>query len=105
LPVAPGKSRVCFAHPACPLVGDGPDESGGKKYKDDKTLIPQFFGAGFCFLPPPDQLILKEETVKVTISLNKSSVDLFKKVAKENKTQYQKMIRKLIDFYASQFHP
>lgn len=48
------------------------------------------------FLPPPDQLILKEETVKLTISLNKSSVDLFKKVAKENKTQYQKMIRKLI---------
>ena len=26
------------------------------------------------FLPPPDQLVLKEENIKVTISLNKSSV-------------------------------
>ena len=29
------------------------------------------------FLPPPDQLVLKEENVKVTIALKKSSVDFF----------------------------
>ena len=36
------------------------------------------------------------------ISLNKSSIDFFKKKAKEQRTSYQKMIRRLIDWYASQ---
>jgi len=30
------------------------------------------------FLPPPDKLVLKEENVKVTISLKKSSVEFFR---------------------------
>ncbi len=55
------------------------------------------------FLPPPEDLVFKEENVKVTISLSKSSVDFFKRAAKKNKTQYQKMIRRLLDFYADQF--
>jgi predicted DNA binding CopG/RHH family protein len=54
------------------------------------------------FLPRPEQLVLKEENVKITISLNKSSVAFFKKKAKEHHTSYQKMIRRLIDWYASQ---
>jgi hypothetical protein len=33
------------------------------------------------FLPSPDQLILKEENVKITISLKKSSVEFFRKEA------------------------
>ena len=55
------------------------------------------------FLPSPDQLVLREESVKVTISLSKSSVDYFKRVASENRTQYQKLIRKVLDLYASHF--
>ena len=54
------------------------------------------------FLPKPEELALKEENVKITISLNKSSIDFFKKKAKEQRTSYQKMIRRLIDWYASQ---
>ena len=54
------------------------------------------------FLPKPEELALKEENVKITISLNKSSVEFFKKKAKEHHTSYQKMIRRLIDWYASQ---
>jgi len=54
------------------------------------------------FLPRPEQLVLKEENVKITISLNKSSIEFFKKKAKEQHTSYQKMIRRLIDWYASQ---
>lgn len=42
------------------------------------------------FLPPPEQLALKEDRVKITIALSKSSVEFFKMVAKDNKTQYQK---------------
>ena len=53
------------------------------------------------FLPSPEELALKEETVKVTISLSKTSVDFFKKEAKKHNTQYQKMIRRLLDDYSS----
>jgi predicted DNA binding CopG/RHH family protein len=55
------------------------------------------------FLPPPDQLVLKEENVKVTIALRKSSVEFFKKEAQRHRTSYQKMIRRVIDWYASQY--
>ncbi|MBF0543222.1 MAG: BrnA antitoxin family protein [Candidatus Riflebacteria bacterium] len=52
------------------------------------------------FLPSPEELALKEETVKITISLSKASVEFFKKRAKKYNTQYQKMIRRLLDEYA-----
>ena len=35
------------------------------------------------FLPSPEELALKDETVKVTIALSKTSVDFFKKEAKK----------------------
>ncbi len=53
------------------------------------------------FLPSPEELALKDETVKVTIALSKISVDFFKKEAKKHNTQYQKMIRRLLDEYAT----
>ena len=55
------------------------------------------------FLPPPNQLILKEETVKVTLALTKDSVDFFKKVAKEQHTHYQTMIRVLLEQYTEHY--
>lgn len=55
------------------------------------------------FLPPPDQLVLKEDNVKVTISLKKSSITFFKEQAKKHKTSYQKMIREVVDWYASHY--
>jgi len=54
------------------------------------------------FLPSPEELALKDETVKVTIALSKTSVDFFKNEAKKYNTQYQKMIRRLLDEYATQ---
>jgi len=53
------------------------------------------------FLPSPAELALKDETVKVTIVLSKASVDFFKKEAQKHNTQYQKMIRRLLDEYAA----
>jgi len=53
------------------------------------------------FLPSPSELAFNEEQVKVTIGLSKSSVDFFKKQAKKHRTQYQKMIRRLIDIYVA----
>lgn len=54
-------------------------------------------------LPPPDKLILKEENVKVTIALKKDSIDFFKREAKKHHTSYQKMIRQVIDWYATHY--
>jgi len=51
------------------------------------------------FLPSPEQLAFREETVKVTISLSKKSIDFFKSEAGKHHTQYQRMIRQLIDAY------
>lgn len=53
------------------------------------------------FLPQPKDLVFKEENVKVTITLSKSSVDFFKREAKKHNTHYQKMIRRLLDLYAT----
>lgn len=53
------------------------------------------------FLPSPEELAFREENVKVTIALSKTSVNFFKKEAQKHHTQYQKMIRRLVDFYVT----
>lgn len=53
------------------------------------------------FPPPPGQLAFKEESVKVTIGLSKSSVDFFKQEARKHHTHYQTMIRRLLDLYVA----
>ncbi|MGZ8435143.1 MAG: CopG family transcriptional regulator [Candidatus Binatia bacterium] len=53
------------------------------------------------FLPPPAELAFSQQSIKVTIALSKASVDFFKKEAKKHGTQYQKMIRRLLDVYAT----
>lgn len=55
------------------------------------------------FLPPPSKLVFKENAIKVTIALNRSSVDFFKKEAYRLNTPYQRMIRHLLDLYASKY--
>ena len=50
------------------------------KYTDEPMGKPKIVRD---FLPPPEQLALKEEKVKITISFSKSSVDFFKREANE----------------------
>jgi hypothetical protein len=52
------------------------------------------------FLPPPSQLVPREDVEKVTIALSRRSVDFFREEARRNGTQYQRMIRALLDRYA-----
>ena len=52
------------------------------------------------FLPSPEELAYREETVKVTIALSKASVEFFKHEAAKYQVSYQKMIRRLLDEYA-----
>ncbi len=55
------------------------------------------------FLPPPEELAFREDAVKVTIALSKRSVDFFKAEASRHNTQYQKMIRRLLDQYVDRY--
>lgn len=50
-------------------------------------------------LPRPEELAFRDEGVKVTIALSKRSVEFFKEEARKHHTQYQRMIRRLLDSY------
>jgi predicted DNA binding CopG/RHH family protein len=50
-------------------------------------------------LPPPDELVQREETEKVSLVLSKHSVDFFRRQAERLGVPYQRMIRVLIDRY------
>lgn len=52
------------------------------------------------FLPPPSQLALREDNIKITLSLSRRSLDFFKREAKRQQVPYQRMIRALVDTYA-----
>ena len=52
------------------------------------------------FLPPPADLVLREDNVKVTLSLSRRSLDFFKREARKRRVPYQRMIRALVDTYA-----
>jgi predicted DNA binding CopG/RHH family protein len=60
----------------------------------DLELIPDF-------LPSPEELALKQQNTKVTISLSSESVAYFKDTAKKHHMQYQKIIRQLLDEYVA----
>ncbi len=64
--------------------------SGKIKYTDeplgDLKVVPDF-------LPRPEELVFRDEGVKVTIALSKRSVEFFKGEAQKHHTQYQRMIR------------
>ena len=53
------------------------------------------------FLPPPEELVVPDNpTVKVTINLNRSDVDFFKKEADRLGSKYQRIIRVVLMKYA-----
>jgi hypothetical protein len=70
------------------------------KYTDEPMGKPRVIKD---FLPPPSRLAMREDTVKVTLSLSRAGVDFFKTQAKAHGTSYQRMIRRLLDLYASQY--
>jgi len=55
------------------------------------------------FLPPPERLVMRDDNIKVTISLSKASVDFFKRYGRKNNIAYQRLIRRLLDLYAQRF--
>jgi predicted DNA binding CopG/RHH family protein len=55
------------------------------------------------FLPAPEDLAFRDEGVKITLALSKRSVEFFKREAAKHNTQYQRMIRRLLDAYAERY--
>jgi predicted DNA binding CopG/RHH family protein len=55
------------------------------------------------FLPPPERLALREENVRVTITLSRASIEFFKKYAKKTHGHYQAMIRRILDHYVAHY--
>ena len=56
-------------------------------------------------MPQPGELGPARDDVKITIALSRRSVSFFKDEARRRRTKYQRMIRDLVDRYASQFAP
>jgi hypothetical protein len=67
------------------------------KYTDEPLGNPRVVAD---FLPLPEDLVFKDDGVKVTLALSKRSVEFFKAEAQKHNTQYQRMIRRLLDAYA-----
>ena len=55
------------------------------------------------FLPSPAELIRKTEKEKITIAVDKRSLELFKRYAKTHDAKYQTMINGVLDAYADKF--
>lgn len=75
--------------------------------KETRKYTDEFIGkleAVPDFLPKPKDLVLKHETVKVTLSLTKDSIEFFKDQAEKHHGHYQAMIRNLLDEYAHRHH-
>jgi hypothetical protein len=49
------------------------------------------------FLSAPEQLVLRETNVSVTLNLSMASVDYFKGLGNKSRIPYQKLIRRLPD--------
>jgi hypothetical protein len=87
-------------------VKEGKYMSDNSKYTDAPADIAQALQGGVVtedFLPSPDQLILKTEKEKITIAIDKRSLDLFKQYAKQHNSKYQIMINGVLGSYADKY--
>ncbi len=55
------------------------------------------------FLPPPEELIAADAMVKVTLSLDRFSLEFFKRMANKLGAKYQKMMREVLRGYAQRY--
>jgi predicted DNA binding CopG/RHH family protein len=69
------------------------------KYGDEPVVLGERVAD---FLPQPEELVLRNKGVKVTLTLSEDSIDFFKDQAARFNVPYQRMIRNLIDEYVRQ---
>ncbi|MBI5300372.1 MAG: BrnA antitoxin family protein [Deltaproteobacteria bacterium] len=54
-------------------------------------------------LPPPEKLAAVEETVKVTLTVDRGSLEFFKAMADKLGGKYQRMMREVLRGYAQRY--
>ena len=77
-----------------------------KRYTEAPLSVAQALAASEPiedFLPPPDKLIFRPPSIKVTLALSQESVEFFKKKAKDHHVPYQAMIREVVQRYAARY--
>jgi len=67
--------------------------------KKTKSDFPKNFRIVKDFLPPPEDLLPKEELEKILIALDKPVIDFFKKKAERTDQKYQRLIREVLRRY------
>jgi hypothetical protein len=82
-----------------PVIGEKENKSMSAKIKYTDELLGKLEVVS-DFLPRPEDLVFRDDGVKVTLALSKRSVEFFKSQALKHNTQYQRMIRRLLDAYA-----
>ena len=55
------------------------------------------------FLPSPTEFVRKSEKEKVTIAIDKQSLELYKKFAKKHNTKYKSMMCSVLSAYPDKF--
>ena len=55
------------------------------------------------FLPPPEELFLGGDKIKVTLYLKRASVKFFKEKAEKCHYRYQTMMREVVDRYVQRY--
>ncbi|MBI2605085.1 MAG: CopG family transcriptional regulator [Deltaproteobacteria bacterium] len=55
------------------------------------------------FLPPPEELLPSEETIKITIALDSRTLKFFKGYAGKSGLKYQRLIREVLKGYARKY--
>ncbi len=63
---------------------------------EDATIVTDF-------LPSPEELVRKTAKEKITIAIDKRSLDLYKRYAKKHDAKYQTMINDVVGAYADKF--
>lgn len=80
--------------------------SGGINYTDAPADVEQALSGATItgdLLPSPDKLVRKAEKEKITIAIDKRSLDLYKRYAKKHNAKYQTMINGVLGSYADKF--
>ena len=55
------------------------------------------------FLPSPEEFVRRTKKEKITIAIDKDSLDLYKRYAKKHNAKYQTMINGVVSSYAEKF--
>jgi hypothetical protein len=55
------------------------------------------------FLPPPEELIPAEKTIKITVAIDEKTLKFFKDYAKKSELKYQRIIREVLKGYARRY--